>query len=333
MIKIGIVGSRRVGCEYEVRNFVGNLTTINDSVEVVSGCCPKGPDFWAETEAKNLGLKFKGFPPKLPPKWKPYFEHVRAYYKRNQQVADYVDFLVAFVTEARKGGTEDTIARTKQLGKIVFIVEPSFVGDLTWVIQEIENLSATNRSKPADPLGRYLTKKWAIEAVIEETGIKSGDLVLDPGCGTGNIAEVLLEFGCDVVGIEIDKNLARKCKRRLPEMTVIRGNFLTSKKLKKYAPFDAIMGNPPFVLSEDFWNESWEYLKEEDSRIIFFQRLGFMESIDRRYIFDEGSGFRYLYVSPRRPFPDAATYAWYRWESDFEGEANVKRLHIPGYDY
>jgi len=115
MKNVGIVGSRRRQCEEEVRALVRSLAP---SVTIISGGA-KGVDSWAADEAKRLGIPLKVF---LPQKKGPgYGWACRAYSERNKKIAYSVDILYAFVSEDRKGGTEQTIRYARKRGIEVII--------------------------------------------------------------------------------------------------------------------------------------------------------------------------------------------------------------------
>jgi hypothetical protein len=87
---------------------------------VVSGGC-RGVDQWATEAAEARGLATKEHRPNL--------EGVRnrgeaagRYHERNQAVVDDVDRIIAFPSDDRKGGTEDTIRRAIKAGKPVTLL-------------------------------------------------------------------------------------------------------------------------------------------------------------------------------------------------------------------
>lgn len=77
----------------------------------VSGGCPKGGDRFAEVLAKRWNVPIKIYPAE----WNKYGKS--AGYKRNIFIAQDADVLIACVAPDRKGGTEDTIRKYKELGK------------------------------------------------------------------------------------------------------------------------------------------------------------------------------------------------------------------------
>ena len=131
--KIGIVGSRAYTNKKNVKDLIFKIKEkYGDDVEIVSGGQKDGADGYAKKYALEFGLKYVEFPPshyswnmhcKLPATEyrKPYY--VSNYFKRNKQIAEYSDIIVAFIqpgVESR--GTLDTINHAEKKKKLVKII-------------------------------------------------------------------------------------------------------------------------------------------------------------------------------------------------------------------
>ena len=115
MMKIIIAGSRSFNdystlCKV-VNEFLCSMTAVvggRDDVEIVSGCA-EGADKLGERYAKQRGFKVSLFPAK----WDTYGKS--AGYKRNIDMAQYADALVAF-WDGKSKGTVHMIHRAKEYG-------------------------------------------------------------------------------------------------------------------------------------------------------------------------------------------------------------------------
>lgn len=116
ILYIGFVGSRRYKDEEYVRKVVRSIVDKDDVL--VSGGA-KGPDSYAESEAKKLKAKTVIFRPDLR-KVNNKYDAIKAYYERNRKIAERSDIIHAFVVDD-KGGTWNTIKWAKKLGKMVII--------------------------------------------------------------------------------------------------------------------------------------------------------------------------------------------------------------------
>ena len=132
-IKIGIVGSRSYTDKKKVKDLIFNIKEkYGDEVEIVSGGQPKGADGLAKKFALEFDMKYVEFPPshyshnmhcKLPATEynKPYY--VSNFFKRNKQIAEYSNIIVAFIpygVESR--GTMDTVGHAEKLKKLIKII-------------------------------------------------------------------------------------------------------------------------------------------------------------------------------------------------------------------
>ena len=132
-IKIGIVGSRSNTDKKKVKDLIFNIKEkYGDEVEIVSGGQPKGADGLAKKCALEFDMKYVEFPPshyshnmhcKLPATEynKPYY--VSNFFKRNKQIAEYSNIIVAFIPEGVESrGTMDTVGHAEKLKKMVKII-------------------------------------------------------------------------------------------------------------------------------------------------------------------------------------------------------------------
>ena len=132
MKKIAIVGSRAYTNKKKVKDLIFDIKQKNPDAEIVSGGEREGADGFAKKYALEFGLKYVEFPPshynwnmhcKLPAtKYnKPYY--VSNYFKRNKQIAEYADYIVAFIHKNSKTkGAMHTIKEAQKLNKKYIII-------------------------------------------------------------------------------------------------------------------------------------------------------------------------------------------------------------------
>ena len=133
-IKVGIVGSRKYTNKKKIKELLFELKQKpNTEVEIVSGGQRDGADGFAKKFALELGMEYVEFPPthyswnmhcKLPATRynKPYY--VTNYFKRNKQIAEYSDIVIAFVPNGVESkGTMNTIEYAKKFKKLIKILD------------------------------------------------------------------------------------------------------------------------------------------------------------------------------------------------------------------
>ena len=132
-IKIGIVGSRKYTNKKKIKDVIYDLKIgYADCVEIVSGGQQFGADGYAKKFALEFDLDYVEFPP-AHYSWnmhcklsateynKPYY--VTNYFKRNKQIAEYSDIIVAFIPAGVESkGTMNTVSHSERLKKMIKII-------------------------------------------------------------------------------------------------------------------------------------------------------------------------------------------------------------------
>jgi len=132
-IKIGIVGSRSYTNKQKIKDLIFEIKEkYGDEVEIVSGGQPLGADGIAKHIALEFGMNYIEFPPahyswnmhcKLPATEYNKQYYVTNYFKRNKQIAEYSDMIVAFIPEGVESkGTMNTVSHAERLKKMVKII-------------------------------------------------------------------------------------------------------------------------------------------------------------------------------------------------------------------
>ena len=132
-IRVGIVGSRKYTNKKKIKDLIFELKQKPDTdVEIVSGGQRDGADGYAKKFALELDMKYVEFPP-AHYNWnmhcklsateynKPYY--VTNYFKRNKQIAEYSDILVAFIPDGIESrGTMNTVEYARKNKKLIKII-------------------------------------------------------------------------------------------------------------------------------------------------------------------------------------------------------------------
>lgn len=96
--------------------------------------------------------------------------------------------------------------------------------------------------------GQYFTPRPLVELVADLAGIRPGDRVLDPTCGSGSFLIAAHARGADVGGIEVDPDLAVLARLNLAlhginPRAVATADFFDAATSETW---DVILANPPF---------------------------------------------------------------------------------------
>lgn len=169
----------------------------------------------------------------------------------------------------------------------------------------------------------YATNPRALELFIsklEEDGLSLDKKVWECACGMGHLADVLLDYGCEVKVTDI-------VDRGYDGVGII--DFLKSSEDWQ----GDILTNPPFKLAEKFVEKGMETLIN-GKRLYLFLKIQFLEGQKRKELFKKyPPKYVYCYSSRQQCCRDAefdkytATtqfYAWYVWEKGYLGETIIR---------
>ena len=128
-----MVGSRNYTDKRKIKDVLFQIKEQHENVEIVSGGQKLGADGIVKKYALEFDMNYVEFPPshyqhnmhcKLPAKSfnKPYY--ISNYFKRNKQIAEYSDIIVAFVQPGTESnGTKNTIQYAEKMKKLVKILD------------------------------------------------------------------------------------------------------------------------------------------------------------------------------------------------------------------
>ncbi len=121
-------------------------------------------------------------------------------------------------------------------------------------------------------LGQYMVvNRSLISRIVGYAELKPEDVVLEVGCGTGNLTKELLRK-CKVVGIEKDRKMVEKLCRRFNKelssgkLTLIHGDALQVE----FPPFTKFVSNIPYKISSPLTFKLFRH--EYKLAVVMYQR-------------------------------------------------------------
>ncbi|KAF3442151.1 hypothetical protein FNV43_RR16067 [Rhamnella rubrinervis] len=123
--------------------------------------------------------------------------------------------------------------------------------------------------------GQHILKNpLLVDSIVQKSGIKSSDVILEIGPGTGNLTKKLLEAGKMVIAVEVDPRMVLELQRRFQgtplsnRLKVIQGDVL-----KTDLPyFDICVANIPYQISSPLTFKLLNHQPAFRCAIIMFQR-------------------------------------------------------------
>ncbi|RZC61378.1 hypothetical protein C5167_023133 [Papaver somniferum] len=123
--------------------------------------------------------------------------------------------------------------------------------------------------------GQHILKNpLLVDTIVQKSGIKSTDIILEIGPGTGNLTKKLLEAGKSVIAVELDPRMVLELTRRFQgtpfsnQLKVIQGDVL-----KVDLPyFDICVANIPYQISSPLTFKLLAHRPVFRCAVIMFQR-------------------------------------------------------------
>ena len=163
-------------------------------------------------------------------------------------------------------------------------------------------------------------------------------VVLDPGCGNGRwgIECKKLYPNSTIMGFDIDENIEKAYAYSMYtfyDYTKYLEYLNESMSTVFSKDINLVIGNPPYLYSEEFIRNSLSYLRE-GGYLLFLLRLDFLCSEKRRETLWKDFPPKEVWICSRRPGfntptdrnTDSNSYAIYLWEKGYYGEPTIKWL-------
>eukprot|EP00252_Welwitschia_mirabilis_P018117 TRINITY_DN4030_c0_g1_i1.p1 TRINITY_DN4030_c0_g1~~TRINITY_DN4030_c0_g1_i1.p1 ORF type:complete len:344 (+),score=45.56 TRINITY_DN4030_c0_g1_i1:169-1200(+) len=123
--------------------------------------------------------------------------------------------------------------------------------------------------------GQHILKNpMLVQTIVEKAGIKSTDVVLEIGPGTGNLTMKLLDIAKKVIAVELDPRMVLELQRRVQgtsqgvRLQVIQGDILKTE----LPYFDVCVANIPYQISSPLIFKLLSHRPIFRSATIMFQR-------------------------------------------------------------
>ncbi|XP_028802507.1 ribosomal RNA small subunit methyltransferase-like [Neltuma alba] len=123
--------------------------------------------------------------------------------------------------------------------------------------------------------GQHILKNpLLVDSIVQKSGIKSTDVILEIGPGTGNLTKKLLEAGKMVIAVEIDPRMVLELQRRFQgtpyssRLKVMQGDVLKTE----LPYFDICVANIPYQISSPLTFKLLNHQPAFRCAIIMFQR-------------------------------------------------------------
>ncbi|CAH9136968.1 unnamed protein product [Cuscuta epithymum] len=122
--------------------------------------------------------------------------------------------------------------------------------------------------------GQHILKNpLLVDTIVEKSGIKPTDVILEIGPGTGNLTKKLLDAGKSVIAIELDPRMVLELQRRFQGTASNKLKVIQGDVLKCDLPyFDICVANIPYQISSPLTFKLLSHRPLFRAAVIMFQR-------------------------------------------------------------
>lgn len=165
-------------------------------------------------------------------------------------------------------------------------------------------------------------EKWAdkIESILKSNGIDDG-LVLDLGCGTGTLTEIMSGKGYDMIGIDSSEDMLAEAIEKKPE------NLDILYLNQDFTEFE-LYGTVRAVISTC---DSLNYLTEPEDLLNTFKLINNYLEPDGLFIFDMNAPEKYKDVLSDNVYAENRDDASFIWENTYDEESRINEYALTLY--
>lgn len=163
-------------------------------------------------------------------------------------------------------------------------------------------------------------EKWCeqVTSILEKNGIKK-DLVLDLGCGTGTLTELLAQKGYDMIGIDLSGEMLERAmeKREKSGLSIL---YLQQdmREFELYGTVKAIVSVC----------DSINYLLEEEDVIDTFKLVNNYLDPNGLFIFDFNTVYKYREVIGDATIAENREECSFIWENYYHEEERINEYEV-----
>ena len=170
----------------------------------------------------------------------------------------------------------------------------------------------------------YANEPISVKLLLNEAHFDVSEPIWECACGMGHMSQELINNGYKVRSSDLKD-------RGFPSTEIL--DFLSTDNKDVWS--GNIITSPPFKYAKDFIYKSMELL-QPNRKLAFLLRIQFLESADRKELFDNYPP-KYVYVSRNRlkgsrngDFSDkknvgnAMALCWFIWEKGYTGDTILK---------
>ena len=157
-----------------------------------------------------------------------------------------------------------------------------------------------------------------LTSLLKEYGINDG-LVLDLGCGTGTLTELLAKEGYDMIGVDVSEDMLQEAIEKRAE-----SGLPILYLLQDMREFE-LFGTVDIVLS---LCDSINYITEESELLEVFKLVNNYLEPKGYFIFDLNTEYKFKNLLGNKSFSDAEENKAYIWQNYYDEDEKINEYYV-----
>ncbi|OUQ58888.1 SAM-dependent methyltransferase [Tyzzerella sp. An114] len=158
----------------------------------------------------------------------------------------------------------------------------------------------------------YIEKIWERENL-------SPEIVLDLGCGTGNVTERLAKKGYDMIGIDLSEDMLAKARDKAYEENL--DILYLCQDMREFE----LYGTVNCILS---LFDSLNYITDEDDLLKVFKLVNNYLHPKGLFIFDMNTEYKFKNIYADNTYAETTENAAYIWENFYDEEEKINEYYM-----
>jgi len=163
-------------------------------------------------------------------------------------------------------------------------------------------------------------EEWCeyVTSLLEEDGIRDG-IVLDLGCGTGNLTELLAKRGYDMIGVDLSEDMLQiAMEKRAESGQNILYLLQDMREFELYGTVQAVVSIC----------DSMNYILEYEDLVTVFKLVNNYLDPGGLFIFDLNTEYKYRTLLGSSTIAEAREEGSFIWENDYDEEERINEYDL-----
>ncbi len=163
-------------------------------------------------------------------------------------------------------------------------------------------------------------KEWTsyVISLLSAEGVRDG-IVLDLGCGTGNVTELLAAAGYDMIGVDLSEDMLSIAQRKKEHSGA--DILYICQDMREFELYGTVAGIVSIC-------DSLNYITDSDDLLAIFKLVKNYLDPGGVFIFDLNTPYKYRYLLGDNTFAETRDDCSFIWENTYDPESGLNEYDL-----